>query len=84
VRGKDIFMADATTTSNTSSDADTSKSSANDPSTDANSTNNSRLFTSESVCAGHPDKMCDAISDAIVDAEKQVYLSGCAPMARLK
>ncbi|HEU4965855.1 MAG TPA: methionine adenosyltransferase [Candidatus Saccharimonadales bacterium] len=26
------------------------------------------LFTSESVCAGHPDKMCDAISDAIVDA----------------
>ena len=28
----------------------------------------SRLFTSESVCAGHPDKICDAISDAIVDA----------------
>lgn len=27
-----------------------------------------RLFTSESVCAGHPDKMADAISDAIVDA----------------
>ena len=27
-----------------------------------------RLFTSESVCAGHPDKICDAISDAIVDA----------------
>lgn len=26
------------------------------------------LFTSESVCAGHPDKVCDAISDAIVDA----------------
>mgnify|MGYP001292903230 CR=1 FL=1 len=26
-----------------------------------------RLFTSESVCAGHPDKICDAISDAIVD-----------------
>ncbi|HEX4774613.1 MAG TPA: methionine adenosyltransferase [Candidatus Saccharimonadales bacterium] len=25
-------------------------------------------FTSESVCAGHPDKVCDAISDAIVDA----------------
>jgi len=25
-------------------------------------------FTSESVCAGHPDKICDAISDAIVDA----------------
>jgi S-adenosylmethionine synthetase len=27
-----------------------------------------KLFTSESVCAGHPDKTCDAISDAIVDA----------------
>ena len=27
-----------------------------------------RLFTSESVCAGHPDKICDAISDAILDA----------------
>ncbi|MBP7842579.1 methionine adenosyltransferase [Candidatus Woesebacteria bacterium] len=25
-------------------------------------------FTSESVCSGHPDKICDAISDAIVDA----------------
>jgi S-adenosylmethionine synthetase len=26
------------------------------------------FFTSESVCAGHPDKICDAISDAVVDA----------------
>ena len=26
------------------------------------------LFTSESVTAGHPDKMCDNISDAILDA----------------
>ena len=26
-----------------------------------------RLFTSESVTEGHPDKMCDAISDAILD-----------------
>ena len=25
-------------------------------------------FTSESVCAGHPDKICDSISDAILDA----------------
>ncbi len=25
-------------------------------------------FTSESVCAGHPDKICDQISDAVVDA----------------
>ncbi len=28
----------------------------------------SYLFTSESVAAGHPDKMCDQISDAILDA----------------
>lgn len=28
---------------------------------------NYKLFTSESVCAGHPDKICDAISDAILD-----------------
>ncbi|MBL8737646.1 MAG: methionine adenosyltransferase [Planctomycetes bacterium] len=27
-----------------------------------------RLFTSESVSEGHPDKVCDQISDAIVDA----------------
>ncbi|WP_037056752.1 methionine adenosyltransferase [Pseudonocardia asaccharolytica] len=27
-----------------------------------------RLFTSESVTEGHPDKMCDAISDSILDA----------------
>ncbi len=27
-----------------------------------------RLFTSESVSAGHPDKICDQISDAILDA----------------
>src|SRR3989344_6126358 len=27
-----------------------------------------KLFTSESVCAGHPDKICDQISDAILDA----------------
>ncbi len=25
-------------------------------------------FTSESVCAGHPDKICDQVSDAVVDA----------------
>ena len=28
----------------------------------------SRLFTSESVSEGHPDKVCDQISDAILDA----------------
>ncbi|WKZ31400.1 MAG: methionine adenosyltransferase [Candidatus Dojkabacteria bacterium] len=27
-----------------------------------------QTFTSESVCAGHPDKICDQISDAIVDS----------------
>ncbi len=26
------------------------------------------IFTSESVSAGHPDKVCDQISDAILDA----------------
>ncbi|HUD10661.1 MAG TPA: methionine adenosyltransferase [Candidatus Saccharimonadales bacterium] len=36
-----------------------------------NTINNSTLFTSESVCAGHPDKICDAISDAILDAALQ-------------
>ncbi|MEK7597715.1 MAG: methionine adenosyltransferase [Patescibacteria group bacterium] len=27
----------------------------------------SNTFTSESVCAGHPDKICDQVSDAILD-----------------
>ena len=27
-----------------------------------------RLFTSESVTEGHPDKICDNISDAVLDA----------------
>ena len=26
------------------------------------------LFTSESVTSGHPDKLCDYISDSILDA----------------
>ena len=26
------------------------------------------LFTSESVTEGHPDKLCDQVSDAILDA----------------
>lgn len=34
----------------------------------ADNTTNGTLFTSESVCAGHPDKVADAVSDAIVDA----------------
>ena len=29
---------------------------------------NKRIFTSESVTEGHPDKICDQISDAILDA----------------
>jgi S-adenosylmethionine synthetase len=31
-------------------------------------TNNKRLFTSESVTEGHPDKIADQISDAVLDA----------------
>ena len=27
-----------------------------------------KLFTSESVGAGHPDKICDQISDTVLDA----------------
>ena len=30
------------------------------------------LFTSESVSEGHPDKLCDLISDSILDACLQV------------
>lgn len=33
----------------------------------SNHKGNNYIFTSESVCAGHPDKVCDQISDAIVD-----------------
>ncbi|OLM00659.1 S-adenosylmethionine synthetase [Pseudonocardia sp. Ae406_Ps2] len=32
------------------------------------STTSRRLFTSESVTEGHPDKICDAVSDTILDA----------------
>lgn len=34
----------------------------------SNAKRNSYIFTSESVSEGHPDKICDQISDAIVDA----------------
>ena len=30
--------------------------------------NSRKLFTSESVGEGHPDKLCDQISDAVLDA----------------
>ena len=36
------------------------------------------LFTSESVSEGHPDKVCDRISDAIVDA-----FLGADPLSRV-
>ncbi len=39
----------------------------------------SRLFTSESVSEGHPDKICDQVSDAILDAilaqDKQAHVA---------
>ncbi len=34
---------------------------------------NYSYFASESVCAGHPDKICDQISDAILDAALSAY-----------
>lgn len=34
-----------------------------------------RLFTSEHVSPGHPDKVCDQISDAIIDAHYDAYPS---------
>ena len=37
-----------------------------------------RLFTSESVTEGHPDKICDQVSDAILDA-----LMAQDPMSRV-
>ena len=30
--------------------------------------NAKRIFTSESVTQGHPDKLCDQISDSVLDA----------------
>lgn len=41
-------------------------------------TDNKKLFTSESVTEGHPDKMCDRISDAVLDA-----ILAKDPMARV-
>ena len=36
----------------------------------------SYLFTSESVSEGHPDKVADAISDAVLDMVMSHYDSG--------
>ncbi len=33
---------------------------------------NYSLFTSESVCAGHPDKICDQISDTVLDTALEI------------
>src|SRR6185369_15156112 len=38
----------------------------------------SHLFSSESVTEGHPDKLCDAVSDAVLDA-----CLGADPMSRV-
>ena len=40
------------------------------------------LFTSESVTEGHPDKLCDQVSDAILDAPHQGRQDGRASRAR--
>ena len=37
-----------------------------------------RLFTSESVTEGHPDKICDQISDGILD-----FILSKDPLARV-
>jgi S-adenosylmethionine synthetase len=34
---------------------------------------NYQIFASESVCAGHPDKICDQISDAVLDDALKYY-----------
>ncbi len=34
---------------------------------------NYSTFASESVCSGHPDKVCDQVSDAILDAALKIY-----------
>lgn len=34
---------------------------------------NYKIFTSESVAAGHPDKICDQISDAVLDEALKIY-----------
>ena len=42
------------------------------------------LFTSESVSEGHPDKICDRISDAVVDAHLHAFSEarvGCETLA---
>jgi S-adenosylmethionine synthetase len=43
-----------------------------------------RLYTSEAVAEGHPDKVCDQISDAVLDAclkQDKNSRVGCEVMA---
>ena len=40
------------------------------------------LFTSESVTEGHPDKVCDQISDAVLDAILENCLLYTSPSPR--
>ena len=48
-----------------------------------NGKNMNYTFTSESVCSGHPDKICDQISDAIVDAVLRADKNGRAAVETL-
>lgn len=36
-----------------------------------------KLFTSESVTEGHPDKVCDRISDAVLDGPSRKAMDAC-------
>jgi len=44
--------------------------------------NGSYLFTSESVSQGHPDKICDQISDAVLDSLLEHDSRPAAPSRR--
>lgn len=46
------------------------------------SMSNLRFFTSESVTEGHPDKICDQISDTILDAMLAQDASSRVPVDR--
>ena len=43
----------------------------------------SYIFTSESVSEGHPDKVCDQISDAILDSYPVSYTHLTLPTKRI-
>ncbi|KAL7464860.1 hypothetical protein ACHAXS_005190 [Conticribra weissflogii] len=61
----------ATTPAATSSASSPPSTTANAPSSSSNANANAKptfLFSSESVTESHPDKLCDSISDAVLDA----------------